>query len=477
MSFFTDAIDEFEATSPEMRLELVDGQLVIGGSLTGSCWLLREIVQGWGMESAIAFAPPECWYNALKSAFRLDAAVANLAEWAATVTYQVPEIPPLGSRHLGEHGFVRDRLTHDLSSAVSLASLGTCIGRDFLMRLGNDTFTPDLMFLRVDQLEHYHHWFFEGAADLAIEVLLPEQAQIDRSERFRRYEAGGVQHYWIIDPVQHQVEPFQLTDSGYQRAALDPDGCYRGLDPLTLTPANLWLPHDQTLPTFEAPYRQLDWVLRDEPGDDLTWGTLPFKPQVELTPVPIRFEQFVSWCPEAKLEGYGGRYPLIGGQLGTRNALGMLLMSLGLIETVKLFHPREWIAALQQVEQQYATDVDRRQQAWNVARAAAQQLHEHHRVGGVGVVGDLLHSEMPWNCWSEISLVVWDVPKCLNLWDFQHNLGQEFELNWIQPPHCTPAEWQQITTEMRVLVGTWEASKFAPTRKRLQFRNATTHAS
>jgi hypothetical protein len=468
-SDFMDEIAKLEANRPEIRLELVDGQLLIGGNLTGSRWLMREILQGWGLESAIGYAPLESWYNALKYAFCPSTTVSNWAEWVEDLSYSPPEFPPLGSRHLGEHRFIRERLARDLSLAVSLAHLGTCNGKDFLMRLGKDAFTPDVMFMSKDRLEHFHHWFFDGAADLVIEVLKPEQAQVDRKERFWRYEAGGVQHYWIIDPVRHQVELFQLTDGVYQQATLDPDGCYRGLTPLTFTPAHLWLPHNRPLPVFSAPYRRSsDWCLRDEPGEDLAWGTLLFKPQVDLHPVPIRFEQFVSWCPEAKLEGYGGHYPLIGGRTGSRNALGMLLMSLGLIETVKLFHPKAWLAILQRVQQQYAQDGDHRQQAWSVVRTIAQILHEQHHVQGIGIIGDLLHEEQPWHYWSEISLVLWDEPERLDLWEIKCNLSPKFELNWIHPPHCTTAEWQQITTQMRVLVGHWDAAQFTPKPKRLQ---------
>jgi hypothetical protein len=477
-SEFRDQIAKFEANSPEIRLELVDGQLLVGGSLMGSRWLMRELLQGWGLESAIGFAPLESWYNAL-NAFCPSTTVSNWAAWAEDLAYSAPEFLPLGSRHLGEHRFVRERLARDLSLAVSIAHLGTCNGRDFLMHLGKDAFTPDVMFMGTGRLKHFHHWFFDGAADLVIEVLKPEQAQIDRQERFRRYEAGGVPHYWIVDPVQHQVELFRLTDGSYRQATLDPDGCYRGLAPLTFTPGHLWLPHNQPLPVFSAPYRKSSgWVLRDTPGEDLTWGSLTFKPQVDLNPVPIQFDQFVSWCPEAKLEGYGGHYPLVGGELGSRNALGLLLMSLGLLETVKLFPPQAWVAALQKMEQQFAQDADCRQQVWNEVSTLVQILHDQHHVQGIGIIGDLLDEEQPWHFWSKILLVIWDAPERLDLWEIKRNLNQQFALSWIHPPHCTPSEWQQITTQMRVLVGNWDATQLTPQPKRLQlFRENDSTAS
>jgi hypothetical protein len=40
------------------------------------------------------------------------------------------------------------------------------------------------------------------------------------------------------------------------------------------------------------------------------------------------------------------------------------------------------------------------------------------------------------------------------------------EIDWIQPSWCTPAEWQQITSEMEVLAGDWVESCYTPVRKR-----------
>lgn len=94
-------------------------------------------------------APPQLWYEALRVAFDIPEHVSNMWEWATEYSYQAIEFPPLGSRHLGENWYVRQQLTQDLSSAVSRASLGQCLGRDFVMRLGEDAFTPDVMFIRV----------------------------------------------------------------------------------------------------------------------------------------------------------------------------------------------------------------------------------------------------------------------------------------------------------------------------------------
>jgi hypothetical protein len=78
---------------------------------------------------------------------------------------------------------------------------------------------------------------------------------------------------------------------------------------------------------------------------DLGWDTIAFMPRVALKPCRIRFEEFASWCGRAKFESYGGGLK-IGGSEATRRVFGMLQMTLGLVEIVKLAHPRDWILFL-----------------------------------------------------------------------------------------------------------------------------------
>lgn len=149
-------------------------------------------------------------------------------------------------------------------------------------------------------------------------------------------------------------------------------------------------------------------------------------------------------------------------------------MSLGLVETVKLFPPQEWIIALKELEQYYSSDRERRQQAIDLVRRLASQLYNDHQVGGVGIIGDLIHPELPWNFWSQISLVLWDVPKNFDFWDAKLELDPEFEIVDIDLPWCIPAQWQQIVTEMDVVIGNWSQTDNLPVRKKMQlFENGS----
>ncbi|HJV46927.1 MAG TPA: Uma2 family endonuclease [Bacillota bacterium] len=52
----------------------------------------------------------------------------------------------------------------------------------------------------------------EGVPDLIIEVLSPSTAKKDKREKKRLYERAGVKEYWIVDPLNHTIDIFTLTE-------------------------------------------------------------------------------------------------------------------------------------------------------------------------------------------------------------------------------------------------------------------------
>jgi len=73
---------DFTEHHPEGKLELIEGSLIAGNSLIGSRLLLRQILQGWKADAAVALAPVELWIEALKLGFKLStpgSAVESLA--------------------------------------------------------------------------------------------------------------------------------------------------------------------------------------------------------------------------------------------------------------------------------------------------------------------------------------------------------------------------------------------------------------
>jgi hypothetical protein len=187
---------------------------------------------------------------------------------------------------------------------------------------------------------------------------------------------------------------------------------------LSCVPARLWLCLDRPerrrgldAGIFGVEPEHVSLGSPTKPNDDETWEwewralALP----IGARPTPVIFDQYITWCPEAKFELLDGK-PHIGDWDGTRNVLGLLLMTFGLEEVVALQHPREWVAALLAEEQDQLNDAGHRDAWWNVARQAAALLRERFGVQRVAVIGDLVRPQ-PLGFWSELTLVAWGLPK------------------------------------------------------------------
>jgi Uma2 family endonuclease len=53
----------------------------------------------------------------------------------------------------------------------------------------------------------------EGAPDLLVEILSPGTARRDRGEKLILYAQSGIREYWIVDPIERDIE-FLINESG-----------------------------------------------------------------------------------------------------------------------------------------------------------------------------------------------------------------------------------------------------------------------
>jgi Putative restriction endonuclease len=299
-----------------------------------------------------------------------------------------------------------------------------------------------------------------------VEVMLPEWTAIDEDVRWQYYHRHRVLHYWTVNPLTQQVRFWRWSMDAYEEQFVDADGGYRGLDGLTFTPELLWMnPHElyPCLPIVAGEFRSRRWQLEEvETPESLGWDGMPLVPRVDLLPVPIWAAEFVAWCPECKLEGG----PLIGGRSGTHCAIAMLLMSLGLVETVKLLPGYEWVRMLRRLVREQEGDAQRREQWWKLARELASQLQWENGIGGVGVIGDLL-GESPLQYWSEVHLILWAVPDSVSGYRVNEVDGVPVRMTAVR--WASPAEWQLVQQAMTVLVGEWNGQELPELQRRLQF--------
>lgn len=107
---------------------------------------------------------------------------------------------------------------------------------------------PDISFVRGERLRGFSRRegkFFQGAPDLAVEVLSPSNTRREVDERLRDYFSSGAKLAWVIDPERELVE---VCHSLTQRRLLGPGAMLDG---------------EQILPGFQYPitdlFKEWEW--------------------------------------------------------------------------------------------------------------------------------------------------------------------------------------------------------------------------
>lgn len=388
-----DVFEHWWAETPESKLELIDGQLIYS-TLRGSRRMLWYLLDDYGPAMALPLAPDNLWWSALQQAFAPQPEPSTPEEWAvwaATLEYEAEPEPagPLGS---AAHRGAYELLQHGLYHFAHTSGLGRELGRDFVVRLGEHGLTPDLLFIDRARLANLHEYYLDGPPALVMEITLEGSADQDRTLKHRLYEQAGIPEYWLVEAQQKQILFWRLGRDGRYERMPDSQGIYHSaaVPGLSLSVHQLWT-MDRTnwdqpwLPFLPATDRDERPLPERQPNpDELGWDSLPFAPRVGLQPVPIRFEEFISWCPQAKLERYGEGLA-IGGHEGSRRVMGMFLMTFGLVEAVRLAHPREWITFLH--PDPYQTIVQQQTEA--LLRQAQYKSHD------LGHGQSYIHGEIP----------------------------------------------------------------------------------
>ncbi|HUO08232.1 MAG TPA: Uma2 family endonuclease [Phycisphaerae bacterium] len=78
---------------------------------------------------------------------------------------------------------------------------------------------PDLLFVAKSRLHLIKGHGIPLAPDLCIEVVSPSSVHIDRDDKFALYRDRGVPNYWMINPIDHAFEAYQLKNGHYVQAA------------------------------------------------------------------------------------------------------------------------------------------------------------------------------------------------------------------------------------------------------------------
>lgn len=86
------------------------------------------------------------------------------------------------------------------------------------LHLGDDALVPDLAGWRRERMpEMPHTAAFTLAPDWVCEVLSPSTAVLDREKKMKAYAREGVNHLWLVDPLQTSLETYRLEKRRWSR--------------------------------------------------------------------------------------------------------------------------------------------------------------------------------------------------------------------------------------------------------------------
>ncbi|MGH9835478.1 MAG: Uma2 family endonuclease [Blastocatellia bacterium] len=404
---------EYFGSHPEAKLELLDGRLIAGNCLDGSRLLLQQILRGWGAEAAVALGSLDQWVKALCQAYDFkDGSLDSLEKQAAAIAFKAPDLSRGREGENAGHTQVRSQMIFAFHR-VAIELGGESLGRGFVMKLGDDGVTPDLMFFQGEKLNTLHSYFLDGPADLVIEVTRPAHQIYDREIKRELYARYGVPEYLIVDPSVRSTELHRLINQDYRLVPPDSDGKYRPhrAPGLAIVIDELWT--DDYFINDKQPFVREREMITSRPlrvkDDSFDYETLPFEPRLSLQRERIRFDEYIAWSSEPKFEYLDGR-PWIGGRPGVRNLTGILAMTLGLVEVCRLIPPLDWVSALKSRQAREEREPETRDYRRRKAKKVADKLRQQFGFKRIGVAEDLV-SAKPLNYWSDLTLVIWGLER------------------------------------------------------------------
>lgn len=121
-----------------------------------------------------------------------------------------------------EHGCITMKIAAPLANFVQQNRLGLVAGAEtgFIIARDPDTVrAPDVAFVRAGRVpETAVQGFFEGAADLAVEVLSPDDRASQLMANVQDWLEGGCGRVWVVDPRTRTVTVYrsrsEITVSG-----------------------------------------------------------------------------------------------------------------------------------------------------------------------------------------------------------------------------------------------------------------------
>jgi Putative restriction endonuclease len=214
--------------------------------------------------------------------------------------------------------------------------------------LGDDAFMPDIYLVKNENHHRMCDDYLEGPPDIVIEVVTPYMRTFDFGVRLARYAAAGLPEVWMLDFEKRSFEPLLLKNGNYEKIPVEGEVFTSiSIPGLTVQHQKMFDSVDvrgmMPLQIFEVPDTIKSMIDSEE---EVEFDGVPFAPRLGLQPVKITFQEYISWGGEVKFEIMDGKPVFGGSDETTREWLGMLMMTLGLAETVKYLPPSAWSSVL-----------------------------------------------------------------------------------------------------------------------------------
>lgn len=328
---------KFYDALPKHKAELVDGKMIVGGSLEKSAMTLGYMVENLGAKYVLDLCPKELLENAVIEVYghsRND--LSPLADFTP--------VRPKSYRPQKLATDLRMGLFREEGIFISGGTVGIKLGEDVLM--------PDIYVLKNKNLHKLKDYYLEGVPDLIIEVIHPYMRPFDYGIRLEKYALAGLQEIWLLDYEKRSFEPMVLKNGVYENQVVN------GAWYASTNIAGIKVEHTKLFDSADKFGVQIvdifDVNISNATTEELKFGNLggygygsiPFNPRLDLDSVPITFPEFISWGGEVKFEMFDGK-PIFGGSdKTTKEWLGLLIMTLGMKETVKYLPKEEWSKVL-----------------------------------------------------------------------------------------------------------------------------------
>src|SRR5688572_24692267 len=117
-----------------------------------------------------------------------------------------PPAPHDHQRIAGDFAIALDRF-------VDERKLGEVLFAPLAVRLSlNLIRMPDLVFIGRGHEHRKRKMWIEGPPDLVAEVISPESRMTDEVDKLADYARSAIPEYWLIDPEQHTIRVYGLSD-------------------------------------------------------------------------------------------------------------------------------------------------------------------------------------------------------------------------------------------------------------------------